>query len=62
MCGGQVLRSPCSRVGRVSREKYPYSFPKEWVRKMAVNELRAIEVWTDAHKIFFYRMNQGKSL
>ena len=57
MCGGQVLISPCSRVGHVFRKDSPYTFP-EGVQQVFVNRLRAIEVWLGPHKKFFHQSNK----
>jgi polypeptide N-acetylgalactosaminyltransferase len=54
MCGGQLLTAPCSNVGHVFRETFPYSFPTSDTQVFKTNSIRLAEVWLDEYKDYYY--------
>ncbi|KAL4222342.1 Polypeptide N-acetylgalactosaminyltransferase 11 [Mactra antiquata] len=51
-CGGSIEIIPCSRVGHVFREKFPYKLPGfDFMKK---NSMRLAEVWMDEYKVHYY--------
>ena len=53
MCGGQVLCTPCSRVGHIFRKRSPYKW-RENVNVFQKNSVRLAEVWLDDYKNIYY--------
>ncbi|OQR75988.1 polypeptide N-acetylgalactosaminyltransferase 13-like [Tropilaelaps mercedesae] len=54
-CGGKILIAPCSHVGHIFRDYHPYKFPAG-KDTSAINTKRAVEVWMDGYKKYFYLM------
>jgi len=54
MCGGKMETIPCSHVGHVFRPYRPYSFPNGLQKTVNRNTMRAVEVWFDDYKKYFY--------
>ncbi|ESN97563.1 hypothetical protein HELRODRAFT_114203 [Helobdella robusta] len=61
-CGGQVLISPCSRVGHVFRSISPYTFPEGTDKTVLTNQMRTMEVWLGDHKKFYYKSNPAAAI
>lgn len=53
-CGGKILIAPCSHVGHIFRDYHPYKFPGGKDTN-AINTKRAVEVWMDSYKKYFYQ-------
>lgn len=53
-CGGQIVIAPCSHVGHIFRDYHPYKFP-QGKDTNAINTKRAVEVWMDDYKKYFYQ-------
>lgn len=52
MCGGQLVISPCSRVGHIFRKSSAYKWrPGKDVLK--INNIRLAEVWLDEYKLLY---------
>ena len=45
---------PCSHVGHVFRPDRPYTFPNGLKKTVDRNTMRAVEVWFDDYKKYFY--------
>ena len=52
MCGGQLEKVPCSHVGHIFRNKWPYAFD---MHKLYENSARLAEVWMDDYKEYYYK-------
>ncbi|CRK87000.1 CLUMA_CG000813, isoform A [Clunio marinus] len=55
LCGGSLLKVPCSHVGHVSKIKVPYSRQMNGINHEMRNLRRVVEVWFDEYKFLFYR-------
>lgn len=53
LCGGQLLHSPCSKIGHIARSQ-PYSFPAGRYQTEMHNYKRAVEVWMGDYKKYVY--------
>ncbi|XP_067665047.1 polypeptide N-acetylgalactosaminyltransferase 1-like isoform X2 [Haliotis asinina] len=53
LCGGQLLHSPCSKIGHIARSQ-PYSFPAGRYQTEMHNYKRAVEVWMGHYKKYVY--------
>lgn len=49
MCGGQLFVLPCSRVGHISKQRFPNQ--PEFAEAMTYNSLRLAHVWLDEYKV-----------
>ena len=52
MCGGKMVKMPCSRVGHVYRIDVPYAYQK--ANTVSTNFRRVAEVWIDEYKFWLY--------
>ncbi|XP_041367912.1 inactive polypeptide N-acetylgalactosaminyltransferase-like protein 5 [Gigantopelta aegis] len=53
LCGGQLLHSPCAKVGHIARAQ-PYSFPAGRYQTEIHNYKRAVDVWMGPYKKYVY--------
>ncbi|XP_055855735.1 putative polypeptide N-acetylgalactosaminyltransferase 9 isoform X2 [Episyrphus balteatus] len=51
MCGGTLEIIPCSHVGHLFRENFPYNIEKNVLRR---NSIRLAEVWMDDYAKYYY--------
>ncbi|CAH1255416.1 GALNT4 [Branchiostoma lanceolatum] len=56
-CGGTLEIMPCSRVGHVFRQRFPYQTSTEITTR---NLMRVAEVWMDQYKAYFYQIRHIK--
>ncbi|XP_078672283.1 polypeptide N-acetylgalactosaminyltransferase 4-like [Branchiostoma floridae x Branchiostoma belcheri] len=56
-CGGTLEIMPCSRVGHVFRQRFPYQTSTEVTTR---NLMRVAEVWMDQYKEYFYQIRHIK--
>ena len=55
MCGGSLEICPCSRVGHIYREEFPYSVRGDNGKHVTLkNARRLAEVWLDNYRDFYY--------
>ncbi|CAH0715712.1 unnamed protein product, partial [Brenthis ino] len=59
MCGGLLEIVPCSHVGHIFREHFPYSGKKGSFKR---NSVRLAEVWLDEYAKYFYQRIGTKGL
>ncbi|XP_046953638.1 inactive polypeptide N-acetylgalactosaminyltransferase-like protein 5 [Lynx rufus] len=57
MCGGQLFVLPCSRVGHISKQRFPNQ--PEFAEAMTYNSLRLAHVWLDEYKEQFFLRRPG---
>ncbi|XP_019280380.2 inactive polypeptide N-acetylgalactosaminyltransferase-like protein 5 isoform X2 [Panthera pardus] len=57
MCGGQLFVLPCSRVGHISKQRFPNQ--PEFAKAMTYNSLRLAHVWLDEYKEQFFLRRPG---
>ncbi|XP_047704903.1 inactive polypeptide N-acetylgalactosaminyltransferase-like protein 5 isoform X3 [Prionailurus viverrinus] len=57
MCGGQLFVLPCSRVGHISKQRFPNQ--PEFAEAMTYNRLRLAHVWLDEYKEQFFLRRPG---
>ncbi|XP_043445911.1 inactive polypeptide N-acetylgalactosaminyltransferase-like protein 5 isoform X2 [Prionailurus bengalensis] len=57
MCGGQLFVLPCSRVGHISKQRFPNQ--PEFAEAMTYNRLRLVHVWLDEYKEQFFLRRPG---
>ncbi|XP_058579726.1 inactive polypeptide N-acetylgalactosaminyltransferase-like protein 5 [Neofelis nebulosa] len=57
MCGGQLFVLPCSRVGHMSKQRFPNQ--PEFAEAMTYNSLRLAHVWLDEYKEQFFLRRPG---
>lgn len=57
MCGGILEIVPCSHVGHVFRQVFPYDLPVNPILVMNYNKGRLAEIWLDEWKHGFFKRN-----
>jgi polypeptide N-acetylgalactosaminyltransferase len=53
-CGAKIEILPCSRVGHMFRDAFPFTYPKGMAVTQWRNRKRVAEVWLDKQKRYIY--------